>query len=78
MPAFSALGRRARPPTIARLMSLALDNPRLLSLAAGFTDNRTLPVAAVQSAVTALAASSGEPEWLQYGANQGPPRLPEL
>ena len=78
MPAFSALGRRARPPTIARLMSLALDNPSLLSLAAGFTDNRTLPVAAVQSAVTALAASSGEPEWLQYGANQGRPRLREL
>ena len=78
MPVFSALGRRARPPTIARLMSLALDNPRLLSLAAGFTDNRTLPVAAVQSAVAVLAASPGEPEWLQYGANQGRPRPREL
>ena len=78
MPVFSALGRRARPPTIARLMSLALDNPRLLSLAAGFTDHRTLPVAAVQSAVAVLAASPGEPEWLQYGANQGRPRLREL
>ncbi len=79
MPAvFSALGRRARPPTIARLMSLALENPRLLSLAAGFTDNRTLPVAAVRAAVTALAAQPGEPEWLQYGSNAGRPRLREL
>ncbi len=78
MPAFSALGQRARPPTIARLMSLALDNPRLLSLAAGFTDNRTLPVAAVKTAVDALAAQPAAPEWLQYGANQGRPRLREL
>ncbi len=78
VPIFSALGRRARPPTIARLMSLALDNPRLLSLAAGFTDNRTLPVAAVQSAVTTLAGHPRDTEWLQYGTNQGRVRLREL
>ncbi len=59
-------------------MSLALANPRLLSLAAGFTDTRTLPVAAVQAAVAALAAQPAAPEWLQYGANQGRPRLREL
>lgn len=74
-PVFSSLGRRAQPPTIARLMTLALENPRLLSLAAGFTDNRTLPVAAVQAAVAALADSPGEPEYLQYGTNQGRPGL---
>lgn len=74
-PVFSGLGRRAQPPTIARLMTLALENPRLLSLAAGFTDNRTLPVAAVQAAVAALADSPGEPEYLQYGTNQGRPGL---
>ena len=59
-------------------MTVALENPRLLSLAAGFTDNRTLPVAAVQAAMDSLAARSGEPEYLQYGANQGRPALRTL
>ncbi len=77
-PAFSRLGLRAQPPTIARLMNLALENPRLLSLAAGFTDNGTLPVAAVQSAVASLARTPGEPEFLQYGSNRGRPGLRRL
>lgn len=70
---FSALGTRAQPPTIARLMSLAIDHPRLLSLAAGFTDNATLPQAAVAAAVTELCR--GDPETLQYGSNAGRPGL---
>lgn len=76
--AFSELGRRAQPPTIARLMALMLENPSLLSLAAGFTDNRTLPVGLVKDVVEALAARPGEPEYLQYGTNQGRPRLRAL
>jgi len=72
---FSSLGDRSQPPTIARLMALMLENPRLLSLAAGFTDNSTLPVAAVAAAVDKLAAQSGEPQYLQYGTNQGRPGL---
>lgn len=56
-------------------MNLALENPTLLSLAAGFTDNGTLPVAAVREAMTALAGSPGEPEYLQYGTNRGRPGL---
>ena len=75
---FSLLGRRTAPPDIARLMTMALEQPGLLSLAAGFTDNSTLPVAAVQAAVEALAARPGEPEFLQYGINQGRPRLRRL
>ena len=75
---FSLLGRRTAPPDIARLMTMALEQPGLLSLAAGFTDNSTLPVAAVQAAVEALAARPGEPEFLQYGLNQGRPRLRRL
>ncbi len=71
----SSLGDRSQPPTIARLMSLMLENPRLLSLAAGFTDNSTLPVAAIQAAVAKLAAQPGEPQYLQYGTNQGRPGL---
>ena len=75
VPAFSRLGLRAQPPTIARLMNLALENPALLSLAAGFTDNGSLPVAAVREAIIALGRSSGEPEYLQYGTNRGRPGL---
>jgi 2-aminoadipate transaminase len=72
---YSALGERAQSPTIARLMKLMLENPRLLSVAAGFTDNQTLPVASVQAAVGRLAARAGEPEYLQYGTNHGRPKL---
>ncbi len=72
MIAYSELGRRAQPPTIARLMSMALENPHLLSLAAGFTDNRTLPVAHVTAAVELLAReNAADPTHLQYGTNQG-------
>jgi 2-aminoadipate transaminase len=68
---FSALGQRAQLPTIARLMSMALESPDVLSLAAGFTDNRTLPVAFVEETVRELSHRVGEPEFLQYGSNQG-------
>ncbi|HSI07542.1 MAG TPA: PLP-dependent aminotransferase family protein [Rariglobus sp.] len=73
--AYSALGHRAQSPTIAHLMKLMLENPKLLSLAAGFTDNQTLPVAAVKAAVERLSARAGEPEYLQYGTNYGRPKL---
>ena len=68
---FSALGERAQPPTIAHLMALALENPHLLSIAAGFTDSHTLPVTEVWKAVRTLAETAGDPEYLQYGTNQG-------
>ena len=42
--ALSALGRRTAPPAISWLMSLTLAHPKLISLAAGFTDNASLPV----------------------------------
>jgi 2-aminoadipate transaminase len=75
---FSALGRRAQPPTIARLMTMALEAPNLLSLAAGFTDNATLPVEFVGEATSALLSNPGDRELLQYGTNQGRPRLRQL
>lgn len=59
-------------------MTMALETPGLLSLAAGFTDNKTLPVDATRTAVEALAGQSGEPEYLQYGTNQGRPGLRRL
>jgi len=72
MIAYSKLGQRAQAPTIARLMTLALENPKLLSLAAGFTDNHTLPVGLISTAIATLAkARATDPEHLQYGMNQG-------
>lgn len=69
---FSTLGYRSAAPNIARLMTAALEQPGLLSLAAGFTDNQALPVEAVSSAVLALAEElKANPEHLQYGTNQG-------
>ncbi|HLP09358.1 MAG TPA: PLP-dependent aminotransferase family protein [Opitutaceae bacterium] len=75
---FSALGRRATPPVIARLMNAALETPGLLSLAVGFTDNATLPVGPFAEAVAALTAAGAAPESLQYGTNQGRPALRRL
>jgi 2-aminoadipate transaminase len=77
-PEFSALGRRAAPPTIARLMTAALESPGLLSLAAGFTDSASLPVDFVTNAAARLAARPETPEFLQYGTNQGRPLLRRL
>ncbi len=74
---FSALGRRAQSPTIARLMATALEKPELLSLAAGFTDNATLPSELVLEAVTRITSKSDK-EVLQYGTNQGRPGLRAL
>jgi 2-aminoadipate transaminase len=75
---FSSLGQRAQPPTIAKLMAMALETPNLLSLAAGFTDNATLPVEFVSAATEALLSNPGDREFLQYGTNQGRPRLRQL
>lgn len=71
----SALGRRARPPAITALMKTALETPGLLSLAAGFTDNATLPCTAVGDALRGLEADSPDREFLQYGTNAGRPGL---
>ena len=53
---FSTLGARLRPPMVTALMSAALENPRVLSPAAGFTDTTTLPLREVGQAVAELAA----------------------
>lgn len=71
----SAIGRSARQPAVALLIKKALENPKLLSLAAGFTDNATLPTAEFLAAAQALAARPGEPEYLNYGTTQGRPLL---
>ncbi len=74
-PVLSALGRRARPPAITALMQVALETPGLLSLAAGFTDNATLPLTALGEGMRRLTLEAPDKEFLQYGTNAGRPGL---
>src|SRR5438045_6937399 len=61
---------------ISHFMKLALENPRLISLAAGFVDEDSLPAAEVADALAAILA---RPETaraaLQYGTTEGHPPL---
>lgn len=73
------MGRRTTEPPISWLMATALANPRLISLAAGFTDQATLPVDETQTIVQDLLRSStAGPAALQYGTTIGDPILREL
>jgi 2-aminoadipate transaminase len=77
--ALSTLGRRTAPPPISWLMKTALSRPGLISLAAGFTDNATLPVEISRRLLNEVLRSprQGQPA-LQYGATAGESRLREL
>ncbi|MDQ8185232.1 PLP-dependent aminotransferase family protein [Pelagicoccus sp. SDUM812002] len=74
---FSQLGTRQTESDIARLMTAALQRPELLSLAAGFTDDRTLPLAELTEVAVSLC-EEGDRSVLQYGANQGSQKLRKL
>ncbi len=68
----SELGSRQRPSDITRLMAIALEQPNMLSLAAGFTDNESLPIEDVREIVGEIADSGSTGKaTLQYGANKG-------
>lgn len=63
---------------IGDLMGRAIANPDLISLAAGFVDRASLPVAVVQEAFAALAGCENEARHaLQYGATHGDLELRE-
>ena len=70
--ALSALGRRTAPPPISWLIQAALARPKLISLAAGFTDNATLPVGLSRRLLNEVLRSpkTGRPA-LQYGLTAG-------
>jgi 2-aminoadipate transaminase len=75
----SDLGMRQRPSDITRLMTFALEQPNMLSLAAGFTDNESLPIEDVREIVEEIADSGAMGKTtLQYGANKGRDRLRSL
>jgi len=77
--ALSALGRRTAPPPISWLMKTALARPKLISLAAGFTDNSTLPVEISRKLLNEILRSpkTGQPA-LQYGTTAGAEDLRQL
>jgi 2-aminoadipate transaminase len=70
--ALSEASRRTGAPPISELMSRALADPALISLAAGFVDPVTLPVEATAGAVAALLADPNRGrKALQYGSTPG-------
>jgi 2-aminoadipate transaminase len=77
--ALSALGRRTALPPISWLMQTALTRPKLISLAAGFTDNSTLPVEISRRLLNEILRSpkTGRPA-LQYGITAGEMNLRTL
>ena len=77
--ALSQLARRTPEPSISWLMKLTLEHPTLISLAAGFTDNASLPLEATRVLLEDVLATpaKGRPA-LQYGSTIGDPLLREL
>lgn len=75
----SELGHRTEAPSISWLMATALSRPKLISLAAGFTDNESLPVEDVRALLDEILASAktGQPS-LQYGTTAGDSNLRKL
>ncbi|MBV8317503.1 MAG: PLP-dependent aminotransferase family protein [Planctomycetaceae bacterium] len=68
----SAASERTSPPPISTLMQMALDTPGLISLAAGFVDQKSLPVEAVARGVAAILSDPDEGRRaLQYGTTIG-------
>jgi 2-aminoadipate transaminase len=77
--ALSALANRTEPPPISWLIKTALARPKLISLAAGFTDNATLPTEISRRLLNEILRSpkTGRPA-LQYGTTAGEPDLRQL
>lgn len=74
----SARARWAAHAPISLLMQQALDNPGLISLAAGFVDPHSLPAAASHSAALSLLSDPERAQTaLQYGSTRGDTRLRE-
>ena len=70
--ALSQLARRTGPPPIAWLMKMGLDRPNLISLAAGFIDHESLPVAETKMILSRLFRKGSRARAaLQYGSTAG-------
>ncbi len=74
--ALSAAARRTHPSSISHLMQTALENPGIVSLAAGFVDQQSLPVELVGHAIGEVFSEAGSGRRaLQYGTTVGDLRL---
>jgi 2-aminoadipate transaminase len=75
----SEMGRTTKAPPISWLMKLALSKPNLISLAAGFTDNASLPVRHAGNLLAELLSqpATGQAA-LQYGSTAGHEPLIQL
>src|SRR5476649_433633 len=75
----SKMGQRTGVPPISWLMHAALSRPKLISLAAGFTDNSTLPVEISRKLLNEILRlpKTGQPA-LQYGITAGENNLRAL
>src|SRR5580693_976688 len=75
----SKMGQRTAVPPISWLMQTALTRPKLISLAAGFTDNSALPVEISHQLLNEILRSptTGQPA-LQYGITAGETNLRAL
>lgn len=70
--ALSSRARRATSQPISYLMAQAVDNPHLISLAAGLVDNDTLPCAEARELLEAILADPRRGRAaLQYGTTHG-------
>jgi 2-aminoadipate transaminase len=77
-PALSEKARRTGPPPISWLMAAALEQTDLISLAAGFVDQETLPTEAVLDCCRNILEDIPRGRAaLQYGTTIGHPRLRE-
>jgi 2-aminoadipate transaminase len=75
----SELGRRTQTPPISWLMATALARPQLISLAAGFTDNVSLPVKEARALLKEILSSPQTAQAaLQYGTTAGDDTLRRL
>jgi 2-aminoadipate transaminase len=67
---------RTSAPSITNLMQTALENPGMISLAAGFVDQQSLPVEVAARSVSAILGDAEEGRRsLQYGTTIGHPGL---
>jgi 2-aminoadipate transaminase len=77
--ALSHMAQRTEAPAISWLMSVALSRPKLISLAAGFTDNESLPVNDTRELLNEILSSPAEGQAaLQYGTTAGDDALRKL
>ncbi|MGC8740864.1 MAG: PLP-dependent aminotransferase family protein [Candidatus Sumerlaeaceae bacterium] len=75
----SARARRTKEPQISWLLKKPLENPSIISLAAGLVDQQTLPAQIIHRLVTELFADEDAAKRaLQYGTTEGEANLRKL